>query len=437
MLLVVASMIGTGVFTTTGILLNDITSPSLLLLVWAAGGFIALCGALSYGELVSMFPVNGGEYYLLSRIFHPAVGFVAGCVSFVVGFSAPIAAAALAFSSYMVALVPWLPPLSAAWALVVMLSLTHIAKVSFASRAQNFFTFGKLMLIVVFIIGGLIWGESDHLYTTPAWPPNHQELVSPKFAVGLILVSFAYSGWNAATYVAGELRDVANTLPLALIIGTTAVVLLYIGLNVVFLMSGPIDQLRNVVEVGHVAAINLFGPSTGKLLSATIALGLVSTVGAMIMTGPRIYEAMGRDFPALGVLALRLGRGGPAVAIALQASVSLLMIVTASFDVLLTFVGFMLSAVAGLTVAGVLVMRMREPERHRPYRTWLYPITPILFIAMMIWMVANAILERPVVAAAGVITVALSLGVYFLMRPKNRNEPLTTEPMRDSINPLL
>jgi len=414
-LLVIASMIGTGVFTTTGILLSDINHPTTVLLVWCAAGVIALCGALSYAELVSMYPVNGGEYLLLSRIFHPAVGFVAGCISFIVGFSAPIAAAALAFSSYMVALWPEVPPLTLAWALVVGLSLTHIAKISFASRAQNVFTFGKIALIMVFVIGGYLNGHREYLVSPTDAKPIH-EMLTPSFAVGLVLVSFAYSGWNAATYIAGEVRHVASTLPISLAAGTTVVVLLYLGLNIVFMMAVPVEKLTGVVEVGHVAAMGLFGAKAGKFVSATIALGLVSTIGAMIMTGPRIYEVMGHDYPSLSVLTLRLRHGGPAVAIALQAAVSLLMIVTSSFDVLLIFVGFMLSAVAALTVAGVIVLRFREPHRERPYRTWLYPLTPVLFIGMMVWMIINAVRERPIVAIAGLFTVLISLSIYYVLR---------------------
>lgn len=419
--LVIASMIGTGIFTTTGLLLEDIDSPIVLLGVWLLGGVFAFCGAACYGELGTLFPQNGGEYVLLSRVYHPAVGFIAGCISFVVGFSAPIAATALAFGYYMVAIFPNIPPLVSAWVLVVSLSVLHAFFSKLAIGTQNAFTLVKLTLIALFIVGGAFLGNHSASLESPLFTTQARTTwSSPSVAVGLIVVSFAYSGWNAAIYIAGELRHPKRTIPLALLFGTVLVTLLYLGINLIYLIAAPLIELRGVVEVGHVAAVRLFGPYAGRALSAVIAVGLISTVGAMIISGPRIYEAMGQHYPALRFLAARTEKGGPLMAIALQASVSLLMIVTSSFDVLLTYVGFTLSLVSTLTVFGVIVLRFKHPKLLRSYHTWGYPFTPLLFVGATTWIILRTVLERPAVATSALVTIAVGFILWLLVRvPKN------------------
>ncbi|MGI9343293.1 MAG: APC family permease, partial [Gammaproteobacteria bacterium] len=352
-LLIVASMIGTGVFTTTGLLLANIPSASAVLACWALGGLLALAGALSYAELGAALPDNGGEFMLLGRIYHPAVGFTAGVVSLVVGFSAPIAASALAFSFYLERVFPGAPGVPVAVAIVCGLSALHAWRATAGGRFQIAITSAKVALIIVFIAAGL-WSAA---------PVPVQELVikaktlvdalmAPSFAVGLVLVSFAYTGWNASVYIAGELRDPQRSIPRSLLAGTLIVTLLYVGLNLVFLRAVPADRLSGVVEVGHVAAAAIFGDSGARGLSALIALGLISTISAYVMSGPRVYEAMGNAYPRLGFLAGR-GRGakhGPIAATALQAGAALAMLATASFESLLTYVGFTLSLFAALTV---------------------------------------------------------------------------------------
>ncbi len=413
-LLVVANMVGAGVFTTTGLLLVDLRSSATVLLAWLFGGVLALCGALAYGELVAALPRNGGEYQLLSRIFHPAVGFVAGWISLVVGFSAPVAASALAFGLYLHAIAPQVPVTAAALVLVIALSALHAVHVTVGSRAQNVLVVAKVSLIVVFIVGGTLLGDPAQAWSGGGRAVT-ETVLSPAFAVGLIFVSFAYSGWNGAAYLAGEIRAPAKALPLALIGGTATVVVLYLGLNAVFLSAAPTSELTGVVEIGHVAATRLFGARAGAFLSGAIALALVSSISAMIMAGPRVYQIIGQDYRPLAFLQYRTTRGGPAAAVALQAVVAIAMVVTASFGALLTYIGFTLSLVAGLTVVGVFVLRLREPDLERPYRTWGYPVTPALFVGLSTWMVAHALVERPVVALAGLATIASGLGLYALL----------------------
>ena len=409
--LVVASMVGTGVFTTTGLLTTDIPSASGILWCWLVAGVAALCGALAYAELGAALAENGGEYHFLSRLLHPAAGFVSAFVSLIVGFSAPLAAIALAFGHYLAVFVPDLSaPVSGA-ALIVVVSALNLWRISASARFQDVFTMGKVVLIVVFVVLGWPRGRPELLLAgEPLWPV----LASPGFAVGLLLVSFAYTGWNAASYVAGEVTNPAKVLPRALVAGTALVTALYLGLNAVFLRAAPLDRFAGRVDVGHVAAAQLFGDFGGRVLSGIIALGLVSTVGAIVVTGPRIYEAVGRDLPRLSFLARRSARGGPVLAICLQGGLALVMMVSASFDQLLTYIGFTLSVFAALSVAAVFVLRRKKIVS--PFRMPGYPITPLCFMALMSWMVVSGIRERPEAALAGLGTVVAGLLFYRLSR---------------------
>ena len=422
-LLVVASMVGTGVFTTGGLLVRDLGSPVAVLVAWAVGGVAALSGALAYAELVAALPDNGGEYQLLARIYHPFVGFLAGWVTFVVGFAAPVAASALAFSAYLDAVAPGVPRVPAGLALVAVTGVVHAVRVSHGSGFQNVFTAAKIALIVGFVVLGLFAGDPA-LIVEGATRPVGRAIFSSSFAVGLVYVSFAYSGWNAAAYVAGEMREPARNVPRALLLGALAVTALYVSLNYVFFVAAPVSRLSGVVEVASVASEGLLGDIGSRVASGIIALGLVSTVGAMTMTGPRVYEAMGRTYPSLRWLTVRRARGGPVVAIALQSGLAALMMLTASFDALLTYTGFVLTLGSAATVAGVFVLRFREPTLARPYRALGHPVTTLVYLALASWMVIASILERPAVALAGAATVALGAVLYVFVRRRAR-EPST------------
>ncbi len=410
-LLVVGSMVGTGIFTTTGLLVRDLGSPLAVLAAWAVGGLLALCGAVSYAELVAALPRNGGEYQLLGRIYHPVLGFAAGLISLVVGFSAPLAASALAFGHYLSTVFPGVRPSVAGVLVVTAVALVHASNVRLGGSLQSVVTSIQLVLMSGLIVAGVALGDPSRALAGGDRTPL-AALASPSFAVGLIFVSFAYSGWNGACYLAGEVRNASRTVPLALVVGTSLVVALYLALNTVFLAAAPAAELSGVVEIGHVAAVKLLGPGAARLVSALVAVVLASSVSAMLMAGPRVYEAVGLDYPKLRLLAYRTRRGGPAPAVALQAVLAVVMIVTSSFGALLTYIGFTLSLVAGLTVLGVIVLRRREPALSRPYRTWGYPATPAFFIVLSLWMAAHALIERPAASWAGLATVAIALALY-------------------------
>ncbi len=419
-LLVVASMVGTGVFTTSGLLLEQVGSIPAVLLVWVVGGLVALAGALSYAELAAHAPVSGGEYALLGRTFHPAIGFCAGVVSIIAGFAAPIAACAIAFARYFAVLVPELPQLPVATLIVVLASVVHAMHLRAGARFQDAMTIGKIALIAVFITGGALRADPSRLLAEPLEPAS---IASPSFAVGLVLVYFAYTGWNAAAYIAGEVARPSRTLPLALLLGTLGVTALYVVLNAVFLAAAPRAELAGHIEVGAIAAEHLFGPVASRVLCAIIALGLVSTIGAFVITGTRVYDAMGRDHAPLSFLARRTAGGAPIVALTIQASLAIAMLLTASFELLLGAVGFTLSIASGLTVVGLFVDRRRHPDRVLPYRVPLYPLTPLFFVAVMLWTVVQSILYVGEIALFGLVTIALGLLGYVVLRAKTRAKP--------------
>ena len=417
-MIVVASMVGTGVFTTTGFLLETTPSAPAVLWAWLIGGVVAFFGALSYAELVAMYPKNGGEYQLLSRIFHPAVGFVAGWVSLIVGFSAPIASAAMAFGSYAGQCFPGLDKFWAALIVILLLSAVHAIKVTWGTKLQNVFTVLKILLVSSFIIGGLALGDTSRIMSETATDTGLM-MLSPGFAIGLIFVTYAYTGWNGSAYLAGEIKNPKKSLPKALALGTALVTLIYLGLNTVFLSAAPIENLNGKIEVGAIAASALFGGGIGQIFSAVIALLLVSSLSAMIMAGPRIYQSMGDDYPAFKGLTVRKGDSGPFWAIILQAAIAIVMLYSTRFDQLITYMGFTLSVSAALTVLGVFIMRKKAPKTERPYKCWGYPVTPTLFILLSLWMIVFTFIQTPEVAFAGAGTILAGLILYFVVRPKS------------------
>jgi APA family basic amino acid/polyamine antiporter len=416
--LIIANMIGVGVFTTTGFMVGAIKSPVAVLISWFLGGVAALCGALSYAELGAALPRNGGEYQFLSRIYHPAVGFVSGLASLVVGFAAPLALFSMVFGTYLHNFVPAAPPVVWGLVLIGVLAVLHALHVGTGSRLHNLFTFGKVALIAAFIVAGVLYGDLSRL-TAASEQTLGQALRSPMFAVELVYVSFAYSGWNTAAYMAGEFREPARNIPRAVLGGTAIVALLYLGLNVVFLASAPMAEMAGKEEVAQIAATSLFGERGGRIVAFMIMAGLVSTASSNIMAGPRVYEAMGLDYTALKFLSVRPSGGGPVLAIALQTGLAAAMMLTSSFDGLLKYVSITLALFAGATVLGVLVLRRREPNLPRPYRTWGYPFTPVVFLALEIWMIVFTVRDAPLTAAVCAGTIVLGLVLYAVVRPRS------------------
>ena len=424
--IVVANMIGTGVFTSLGFQVMGTPAVFPLLLLWVVGGVVALCGALSYGELAAAMPRSGGEYHYLSVIYHPALGFLSGWASATVGFAAPTALAALALGEYVHRIYPTVSVPGLAVAVVGLLALVHARSVRVGGRVQVVLTALKVVAVLVLIGAALQPDATTVLPATGLAPaPGDWGLVaSPAFAVSLVYVSYAYSGWNAAAYVTGEIEDPQRTLPRVLLLGTAIVAALYVGLNYAFLRVTPLAELRGELEVGLLAARHLFSPPVATLMGLVIAALLTSTISAMTFAGPRIVQTIGEDLPALRWLAHRQPDSGvPLRALLLQTALALAFVLSGSFRAVLVYAGFILNLFTFMTVAGVLVLRRRWPDLPRPYRTWGYPVTPLLFLALSGWTLWFLLLNQPLESLAGLGTLLLGLPLYFWLTRRRTTQP--------------
>jgi APA family basic amino acid/polyamine antiporter len=414
MAVIMANMIGTGVFTSLGFQLADIQSGFVLIMLWVVGGVTALCGALTYAELGAALPRSGGEYNFLSEIYHPAAGFISGWVSATIGFAAPTALAAITFGTYLASVFPTLSPVWLACALVVALTAVHASSRRSSGGVQRAFTTIKVALIIGFCVLSWIVVDTPQELSFLPTAADAPLLASGVFAVSLIYVNYAYTGWNAATYLTGELERPQETLSRVLFLGTAIVVVLYILLNFTFLYVAPMDAMVGKLEIGYVSAQFAFGANGAAIMGVVLAVLLISTVSAMIMAGPRVLQVIGQDFIAFRALA-RLNKDGvPAIAIAVQSGLSLAFILSASFESILVFAGFTLGLNTFFTVLGVFVLRRTQPDLPRPYRTVLYPLPPLLFLAVTGWTLVYILMERPVEGLWGLAIVA-SGGVFYLL----------------------
>lgn len=411
--IVIANMIGTGVFTSLGFQLVEIRSAPVLLALWAVGGVAALCGALSYAELGAALPRSGGEYHFLTAIYHPIAGFVSGWVSLTVGFAAPTALAAMTFGSYLSAVFPQLSAIWLATGLIAILALAHSRDRKSSGRTQTGFTALKIVLIVGFAALALLFNDAHHDTRFLPVGGDGGLLVSGAFAVSLIYVNYAYSGWNSATYISGELDNPQRSLPLVLIASTLLVCAAYLLLNYVFLAVAPMEAMAGKVEVGYVAAAYAFGDGGATIMGLLLALLLVSTVSAMMLAGPRVLHRIGEDFSLFRPLGRVNEDGLPAIAVWVQAAVALAFLWSASFERILVFSGATMALNTFFTVLGVFILRWRHPHLARPFRIWLYPLPPLIFLAITGWTLLYIVLQRPIEALISLVIIA-SGAVFYL-----------------------
>jgi APA family basic amino acid/polyamine antiporter len=429
--LVISNMVGSMIFTTTGFLAGDLGTPSLVLWIWVVGAICALIGAVCYSELGINFPSSGGEYVYLTQAFGPTWGFMTGWVSFFAGFSAPIATAAIAFSSYLGYFFPQLkqenahvlfgsgdwtfvfgPGQVVGCALVLLFTILNILGVQRAARVQNTLTTIKVVVLVAFIFLGFLVGKGDTSHFSMNAVRTSTSSLTAQFAVSLFFIYLAYSGWNAATYVAEELRHPSFTLPAALGIGTALVAALYLGLNVVFIYAVPLEDLKGQLAVGSLAASRLFGSNVAGVFSALMALSLMSTVNAMVTIGPRVYYAMAKNgaFPAAAAN-LHQKWHTPATAIIAQSICAMLMTMT-PFPQLVVYIGFTLNIFAVMSVGSLLLFRKREGWHKLRAVSFAYPLLPMLFILVGVWMIIYGIQMKPVIALAAVVTIGTGALAY-------------------------
>src|SRR3984893_17463002 len=426
-------MIGAGILTTTGFLAGQLGSAQWVLLIWVVGAVCALAGAFCYSELGVNFPSSGGEYVYLTQAFGPTWGFMTGWVSFFAGFSAPIAASALAFSDYFGHFVPALklensrhlagsgawefkfgPAQSLACGLVAAFTILNCLGVRRTARVQNVLTSLKVLVILVFMAAGFAFGDGSwDNFAHPAVRASTTPIYS-QFFVSLLFIYFAYSGWNAATYVAEELKQPARTLPLSLACGTLLVAALFIGLNVLFIYAVPLESMKGVVAIGALAATHLFGPAVANLFAAAMLLSLLATINAMVTIGPRVYYAMAKNGAFFAAAARVHPRWRtPVTAIVCQGICTMLM--TASpFLNLLFYIGFLLNFFAVMSVASLFIFRRRPGWRKLPVVSFGYPLIPAFFVVIGIWMTIFGMTFRPALSAVAVLTVAAGALVYHL-----------------------
>jgi len=422
--IVIANMVGTGIFTSLGFQLLEIRSGFVLLMLWAVGGIVALCGAITYAELGAALPRSGGEYNFLARIYHPAAGFISGWVSVTIGFAAPTALAAITFAAYATSALPGESSdalrKTLACSLVVALTLVHASTRRNSGSLQVIFTILKVSVIVGFCIAAVTFAKVPQ--PVNFWPAAGDSvlLTSSAFAVSLIYVSYAYTGWNVATYLSSELENPQRTLPGILMTGTLVVMLLYLALNFVFLWVAPMDAMAGQIEVGYIAARSAFGDVGGRLTGLVLALLLVSTVSAMTLAGPRVLQVIGEDFHALRLLSRTNKDGIPSTAIFVQSCLAVLFILTSSFESILIFAGFTLALNSFATVLGVFVLRWRQPDLPRPYRTFAYPLTPLIYLALTGWTLTFVLINKPVEGLFGLGIITAGLLFYFLSAARNR-----------------
>jgi basic amino acid/polyamine antiporter, APA family len=419
--IVIANIIGTGIFTSLGFQLADIQSGFPLLMLWIIGGITALCGALCYGELSAALPRSGGEYHFLSQIYHPALGFMAGFVSATVGFAAPIALAAMAFGKYFVGVFGVGSPILLSFVVVWVVTAFHLGNLRVGSAFQNFSTLVKLLLIGSLIAGGLFVQTKQPISFLPA-PGDGITIFSAPFAVALVYVMYSYSGWNAAAYITGEIKKPEKNVPRSLLAGTCLVIVIYVLLNAIFLATTPIQELKGQLQVALIAGKHIFGTDGGRVAGAVICLGLVSAISSMTWIGPRVSMSMGEDHWLLRLLGRKNPHGIPTNAIVLQLLIVNLLLLTRSFESVVQYTQFSLLLCSLFTVVGVMVLRATRPELARPYRVWAYPLPPIIFAVITIWMMFYLLRWKTTESLAGLATAVVGVLLYFCARNRTQRQ---------------
>jgi len=433
--IVVANMIGAGIFTTSGLLMKDLGNPLLMLGLWILGGAIALCGALSYGELGAAIPHAGGEYIFLSKLYHPIAGFLSGWVSFFVGFSAPIAASAIGFSEYFTRAFPGLLHLGLfgggseaiilkkiyASLIIITFTLIHMRGIEFGSKVQNLLTVLKVGLIVGLVAAAFLSGKGtlSHLFQGESYRFNFGGWKTA--GLSLMWIMFAYSGWNASAYIGSEVKNPSRNLPRSLILGTGIVILLYMGLNLFYIYAIPPADMSGVISIGGLAVGNLFGKSFENILSVMISFALFSSLSAFIILGPRVYYSMARDKCFFKFVSdIHPVHKVPAKSVLLQGLIAIIILISGSFDQILTYMGFSLGIFPILAVAGVFKVRRTGMS---PYKMPGFPIVPIIYILAAIMILILGFLRSPGPSSIAILTVVVGVPAYFLFKKRyEKNE---------------
>lgn len=435
---VVSNVIGSGILFMPAIVAGIVGNPGAMLLVWMAGGVLAFAGAMAYAELAALRPAAGGEYVYLREAFGPLAAFLTGWTSFVAGFSGAIAATSMGLAGFLGRFfpaagdtTPWAslplglvtlslsPQALVALTAIFALSLVHILGIGPGRLVQNGLALVKVLALLVFVAAGLSVGQgsAEHFVADTPWLPSAMLLA-------LIPVMFSYSGWNAAAYLAEEVRDPGRNVPRALLMGTVAVVLLYVAMNVVYIYALDVRAMAAVeVRIVDAAAEVLFGPRVADALTIVSIFIVLGSISANVFAGPRVYYAMARDGLFLSAAARVHPRTHtPAFSIAAQGVWSAILVLSGTFERLVTYTGFAVVLFAGIAVAALFVLRRREPDAPRPFRALGYPVGPALFVLASAAMVVNAIWREPWPSLAGLAILGAGIPLYYLLL-RRRHEP--------------
>ncbi len=436
-MLITGDMIGTGIFISTGVIAETLPSPGGVLLVWILGGFLALTGALSCAELSASLPYAGGDYNYIKAAYGKLMGFLSGWSSFLVTFSGAIAFLAVTFNGFMSFFIPVLgsqqPFFSAALSgltikvtagslfsivVVALISTLHCIGVRQGTLAQNILSIFKIGSLLAIIILGALFGKGETAHFTPLFDWGKISNFSV-FAAAFIPVIFAYSGWNAVIYIAGEVKEPERNLPRALLWANLIVIALYLAINLVYIYAVPVTEMKGALRVSEVATTALFGYQTSAWITAIITVSILGALNVVTMLGPRIYYAMARDGVFFrGLAQVHPKFNTPMNAIILQAVWSSFLILTGTFGTLFTYVSVIITLFSALTVGSVIVLRWKKPELNRPYKLWGYPLVPILFIIAHLWIVWGSVTEKPFESLVGVFIVCLGIPAYLIWRSR-------------------
>lgn len=416
--IVVANMVGTGVFTSLGFQLLDIQNAWSILFLWLIGGLIALSGAFTYAEIGTFLIRNGGEYHYLSKLFHPSLGFLAGFVSVIVGFAAPIAAASVAFGKYFAYTFftdySYVSQTLLSLFIVILITIIHLFSMKFSVIFQKSVTVLKVVIILSFVVALFYPNANTNAFE---WKMDKifSEIFSSAFAVSLIYVSYAYSGWNAAAYMAGEIENPQKNLSFAIVAGTIIVVFLYVLLNFCFLYSTPVPALKSNVEVGVISAHSIFGNYVGKFIGLLISLLLVSTISSMLLAAPRVLTSMGDDFSTISVFSAKNKYHSPYIALLFISAISIILIITSSFQWLINFIGITLIVFTILTAFGIFILRTNS-HYQSIFKVPFFPFTTLFFIVMNIWILIYVSKNNFSALLTSVFIILTGLVLYYLIR---------------------
>lgn len=415
-------MIGTGVFTSIGFQVIDISSGFAILLLWIVGGLMAFLGSMSYSMLGIAFPRSGGEYNYLSKMYHPVAGFLSGWISLVVGFAAPIAAAAYAFGIYLsnfsaLYLKGYTEPFNpkiAAIVIIILLTLMNVFNKKIGANFQKIFTIIKIFIVIVIIgIGLFSAGTTNVDYSMNSLAIK--DIISPEFCIAMFFVTYSYSGWNAISYISGEISNESRTLPRILISGSLFVCVLYVLLNYVFLKIIPMNEMAGVLDIGYLFANKIVGVQLGGIMSILICLLLVSSINSMIIVGPRVSMVMGEDYKKLNFLALKNKMEVPFVSILVQIILAIIYILTSSFESLIVYVGFVITLFTFFTVLGLFFYKKEDDIMINKFKSFGYPILPLLFLAFNLWILIYGLLYKPLESLVGLGMCFLGFIIYLVI----------------------